>query len=388
MKQTIAISLADLIRRGSDLEAAEAERLALAWSTEIRLELEQTGISVIRGVGTLTLSAGVVRFQQDPDFPIGSELPAVEGFSEAVAASLLAASTAPKPPVNTPPTPAPRPEEPADLPPEPEAPPVWEELATVDETILDQVEESAIPVSTPYFEPEEEESDADPEQEQGAAWSEGIEAAIHQADVQLDETETPDSTSRRPSRSTRAYEPGPSGSSRWIIAVAAVVVLVVIGALLYRFVLFPGVDEPPAVVLADSSAMVPADSSVAEPDSTSQADTPQLDTGEPVLQTEQPTRPAATPAAAASNPDAGTIAPGMGGYTLIVGSTLNANSAERVRSRFTGMGLPTGVLPVTADSTTRYRIAVGLFPTAAEADTLRVRRASELPEGTWVLSVR
>lgn len=416
MNPTVPITLADLIRRGSNLDAREAERLAVAWSTEIRLELEQTGISVIRGVGTLTLSNGRVRFQQDPDFPIGSELPAVEGFSEAVAASLQAASSAPKAVPKTPettkpvPEPESEPESGVEAGSEVEAPPAWEELAQVDEPApVDETpsEHDEAPVEAEEISAGESETASadfseppepaaldmpEPTEEEDSAWSEGMEAAISKADEQFNGEEEPvpsnETLDRHGHRSSRAYAADAEGSSRWVMAIAAIIVLVVIGALLYRFVLVPDAEEPPALVMDDSSSTEAADSTGTAADSTDMAIDDGVLVADPVVQDLDNTQPATTPQVPTSSTDAGSVTAGMGGYTLIVGSTLNATAAERVRTRFTGLGLPTGVLPVTADSTTRYRIAVGHFPTAAEADTLRIRRASELPEGTWVLSVR
>ncbi|MDA0875195.1 MAG: SPOR domain-containing protein [Bacteroidetes bacterium] len=238
------------------------------------------------------------------------------------------------------------------------------------------------------------------------AWSEGIEAAISRADAQFEAEAIPEEGSEvgpsdpvapattRTSRSARAYEDRHSSSSRLLVGIAAIVILVVAAALLYRFVLVPEVSDSPVVMADDSSATEGNGMPEAELDSSAVTTaTPEEPTGSqgadaedgPSANPSDPVRPTADPAATEALP---TVTAGMGGYTLVVGSTLNAASAERVRGRFTDLGLPTGVLAVTADSTTRYRIAVGHFATAAGADSLRILKASELPEGTWVLSVR
>lgn len=440
MSHPVAITLADLIRRGSGLDAHEAERLARAWSTEIRLELEQTGISVIRGVGTLTLTAGIVRFQQDPDFPIGSELPAVEGFSEAVAASLRAASAAPpsaRPPVVPPmPSSSDPVEDPQALESDysdakdtaeaetdsgsGEAPPAWQDLDEVDvasaSATMQELEEAqpgyieetptevAPPAAGKAASPDQDDTTVVPgSADAGTApdgtvvvepdedWSSGLQAAISQADARIEEGGTAPHKPQRRSRTASAHRGDSEGSSRWILAVAAVVALVIVAALIYRFAWPPQPTDPPAVAALDSTSVAAPDSLVGSAADSSMVMTDGGD--EMAVDADRPTQPAETPQAEmpleqAEPVDGGTVTAGMGGYTLIVGSTLNATAAERVRSRFTRLGLPTGVLAMTADSTTRYRIAVGHFATSAEADTLRIRKAADLPEGTWVLSVR
>lgn len=82
------------------------------------------------------------------------------------------------------------------------------------------------------------------------------------------------------------------------------------------------------------------------------------------------------------------IRQGMGGYTLIVGSSLKQETAIALMSTVTPLGWPSGVLTHDAGDVVRYRVAVGHFQTAVLADSTRSRYASELPEGTWVLSVR
>jgi hypothetical protein len=78
----------------------------------------------------------------------------------------------------------------------------------------------------------------------------------------------------------------------------------------------------------------------------------------------------------------------MGGYTLVVGSTLNEITARQALGQFSSLELPMGVLGYESDDATRYRIAVGHYETAALADSARAQRANELPAGTWVLAIR
>ena len=111
-----------------------------------------------------------------------------------------------------------------------------------------------------------------------------------------------------------------------------------------------------------------------------------------------PTQPATGIAPIADDPSAisslshqsgySDIRRGMGGYTLIVGSSRRQETALALMSTLAPPSWPSGVLTHDAGDVVRYRVAVGHFQTAALADSARTRYASELPEGTWVLSVR
>jgi hypothetical protein len=72
-------------------------------------------------------------------------------------------------------------------------------------------------------------------------------------------------------------------------------------------------------------------------------------------------------------------------YTLVVGSTPEAEIAEINRKRYETLELPSAVLVQEIDGVTWYRTALGQFRSADESDQVRKARASDLPEGTWVL---
>ena len=500
------LTLPELIARETNLSPDDAQRLARAWSTEIRLELDQSGISVIRGLGTLTLTQGRVHFQQDPELPIGSDLPAVEGFSAAAAAAVSPVSMASPsaPPAAEPEHKAEEVDDHADatygeehllttLPAEDEhaedessadessAEDLTDQTISIDglqtgtledlsrdhEDVPDERDEAGTAtvdddpenaswttdddhVDDPEgddldwsdeeddgdedddeyeLEDDEEEDEAEEEDEPdpfvntpddliGLAHA----AATRGEEEPVAETDTPSgandgeheahhhaaaaSSIRGRSRSPRRYEQQAAGTSRIAIGAMAVILVIIIAAVMYRFVLVPEPPSGPAsAALEDSSrtGQMPLDS--ADDDSlmastgpaaadSSTSDTMAIDTpagSDAETTVDQPSRNTTPPADAATEVETAALEPivaGMGGYTLIVGSTLNADTAESARRSFESLGLRTGVLPYESDNVMRYRIAVGHYPTAALADTARVRRASELPEGTWVLSVR
>jgi len=82
------------------------------------------------------------------------------------------------------------------------------------------------------------------------------------------------------------------------------------------------------------------------------------------------------------------ISQGMGGYTLIIGSALRQERVQSLLASYEALGWPQGILRYESENGIRYRAAVGHFSTAALADSARTRFASDLPDGTWVLSVR
>jgi len=78
----------------------------------------------------------------------------------------------------------------------------------------------------------------------------------------------------------------------------------------------------------------------------------------------------------------------MSGYTLITGSSLTQNNALTSIRAFRSLGLPSGVLSYQSEGVTRYRMAVGVYPTAASADSARQAMITDLPSGTWVLRIQ
>lgn len=186
---------------------------------------------------------------------------------------------------------------------------------------------------------------------------------------------------------------------------AAVVVLIIIAAAVYRFVLVPstGIESSPAVAAVEDSSQTEfnpgasdslASASSTDPDDVMAGEVGSTEAGDSVTgsEAERPESPVPGNTAPDDTPTTAeeiiTVVRGMGGYTLIVGSTLNPVTAELERERFAPLGMPTGLLEYQGPDTTRYRIAVGHFDTAAEADSARVSESERLPEGTWVLSVR
>jgi hypothetical protein len=92
--------------------------------------------------------------------------------------------------------------------------------------------------------------------------------------------------------------------------------------------------------------------------------------------------------AAASPAERGTLDRRTDGYTLIVGSSVDRRAADQQIARFSELDMPFGVLGYTEDDVTRYRLAVGRFNSAAEADSVRQSMSNVLPAGTWVWHIR
>lgn len=353
------ITLAQLIQRESGLSEPESERLADAWVEDVRSEIQNTGISVVRGVGTFTLTDAGMRFELDDDFPTLYDLPVLEGFRQSQSQSL--AESVPEILESS----APEPTEPASSTPEP-----------------------ATAVSS---------------------------ASVRTAAIRRN---------RQPRRDT----------PRTAVWMAAALIVIVVGTLTYRFLWNTSGPAPTlAVIDADEEGQLTKarlDSAGAGvlPDSLSDlaglsrqdenngavgpagADTFndgfEADGTNEFASTSQrgsapsasSTQPATGVAPIADDPSAisslsqqsgySDIRQGMGGYTLIVGSSLKQETAIALMSTVTPLGWPSGVLTHDAGDVVRYRVAVGHFQTAVLADSTRSRYASELPEGTWVLSVR
>lgn len=179
----------------------------------------------------------------------------------------------------------------------------------------------------------------------------------------------------------------------WIIGVVS---LVVLSALIYRFGLSPA-SEGPAVAAKQSEQEMSVDdsASAAIPDSShvlAQAGLDSLASEDTDDAAEPP--PSATEILQQPIPPDPQIASqselvrGMGGYTLVVGSTMNETTARQTLLEFSRLELPMGVLGYESNDVTRYRLAVGHYESAALADSARIQWATELPEGTWVLAIR
>jgi len=488
---TTPMTLAGLIQQESGLDARESARLADAWMADVLAELQTSGISVIRGLGTFTMTEAGLRFEQDDDFPSLSDFPAVEGYSAALAS---AATVVPSASDGTGPSTESHgttsdvvsgdttsvqrddvtdehadflvgagPEEHS----EPSAGTPGEEsmdsAADVDadnrkddpthDATADQEDDAAqesTDLSEPddhHDEPQADESADDTDSPQGDAWASGIEQAIEQADSRIEadggsadpdgpvftreeapsNVDEPSDTSEpspgaaaihRPpegqddeptavatesseesgakavpapahSRSPRRYERSQSGSSRTALLAIAIVVLIVASALIYRFVVAPPEDEP-AMAAAQEDVQTASDDSTdamaAAGDPAASDSTMGPMNASTSDSTMTPAQEPPTATAPVSTVDA--ITKGMGGYTLVVSSTLNESTARAELNNYAALGWPMGVLAYETEDLTRYRIAVGHYSTAAEADAARNQFADNLPEGTWVLSVR
>ncbi len=471
------ITLLKLIQLESGLSTSDAARLSDAWVSDVQQELVTSGISVIRGLGTFTLTDGQLRFQQDEDFPSLQDFPAVEGHSEVLAAQQVAV----QPPADAPDT------EHEDGAPQVEDSPISSEKEesgpsdNVDPSGDDWaagMESALLHADKQVSGDTEEDSALDSQQDAGqaddvdAASPEAQEEALDEfetssdeagaADVadevvtdevhdQFDETmasghsepseqmvppessesdeqsvtpELPDThtesepqdtsddditkseapapaAASRRSRTPRRYERQESSGSKtawWALGILAVVVLI---AVVVRF--GPGLtggsedSNGPAMAQLDPEAdLASSDDSLNAPAATA-SDSTITDSGVDGDQSELPAAndadqsPASTfPATTTPDSDRPSdgIVRGMGGYTLVVASTQTESTARQSLPRYDNLGLPSGVLAYETNGQTRYRIAVGNFPTAAEADSLRKQRASELPDGTWVLRIR
>lgn len=499
-------SLEELIQGESGLDDKEAIRLADAWRADVMQELQTSGISVIRGLGTFTLSEGRIHFQQDADFPSLTDLPAVEGFS-----AQLTAAAAPGLPD-------------FEQPSEPEAPsPVGTEeiedhsdFATDDtlggdvpevgpevpfEDARDDIPDRAISEAagdTGASTTDLSDIDSDSLPADNADWTVGMEHALEEADrkvggskqtsaasVETDAsdsgivlpdtdsplsdapvTDTPDAdvsdsgvsfeneaneaneadregtdtsaadeidaasahtsspshtssparasapsrtatrTRNAPrSRTPKRYERTENSSSKAALWTLGIVVLVVVAALIYRFAIPSATEDPTFANQQTDQEMVAAEDSILESASTatdstttaSAADTPSdADSGDTSASTDDSAGASIDPAepSPSNNSNSETPPPpdeivrGMGGYTLVVASTLNEQTARRALPTFRSLGLPLGILAYESEDPIRYRIAVGHYDSVVEADSARNRLASDLPEGTWVLPVR
>ena len=376
------ITLAQLIQRESGLSERESERLADAWVDDVRSEMLNTGISVVRGVGTFTLTDAGMRFDLDEDFPTLYDLPVIEGFRRGP-----------------------------------------HELAALDP--------HSGPADTDHDEPETPEPSST-----GGDSSHSASADPEPAETapSAPEPTTPESSSSARTVATRSARQSRRDTPRTAAWIAAALIVIVMGAFSYRFLWNTSGPAPTlAVTDADEEAQLTTTRTDSAsmgvlPDSLSQlaglsrqnennsAVEPagadefrerfETDGTDEVASTTQlgsassssPTQPATGIAPIADDPSAisslshqsgySDIRQGMGGYTLIVGSSRRQETALALMSTLAPPSWPSGVLTHDAGDVVRYRVAVGHFQTAALADSARTRYASELPEGTWVLSVR
>lgn len=143
----------------------------------------------------------------------------------------------------------------------------------------------------------------------------------------------------------------------------------------------PGVDSG-ADAVPDTDDPAPQDATPGQ----AQADS------DPPAEVEPPQQEAADIAADDAVDDAETsenlLNRNVDGYTMIVGSSPDRTAADEQISRFTELDLPYGVLDYSEDGSPMYRLAVGLFDSAEQADSVRQAMADTLPSGTWVWRIR
>lgn len=414
--------LSDLLRSEEGLQEPEAERMSAAWAADVRRELADSGISVLRGLGTFTQNEQGIQFSQDDDFPSATEMPAIEGYSAELAQEQSHSGDEPPEMAHQD-----RPAE-HDEPAEPDASDGPTDTADLADSgdIADSGDAAYAGEGTP--------TDQDPASDELAPvaaensaehTAENVAGEDAPADSTDELTEEPapvtdteahseedDSESESPeplpvvppparSRSPRRYERDQGGSSKAAVWVLGALALIVVVALVYRFVLTPSPNQPAMAeqqaeiepAIDDSSAISEADSSliasgalqndgsgnaIAHGSDERASSSDETTSGGPTSVNDNESTPV----------HEDELVRGMGGYTLVVGSTMNETTARKALAQFERLGLPMGVLAYDSDDETRYRIAIGHYQTAALADTARTTRADELPEGTWVLAVR
>lgn len=331
--------------------SGEVESRILGYARAIRAHLEDTGSVLLPGIGRLTSRQGETVFR--PELI----------FAEAVD---------------------------WDRPP----PRIPEARATVDADSAEVVDEPEdLPMAPPDNEPELTVGSAVTLDQAGESEETGSE---HETpDVREPEKTAPvASPPRRPAvpatPSTARTSPRRPDRRSWVvpvIAVAVVIVAAVIGVLLTRERVPEQVAEAPTGTQTGTlPTVLPADSSQAS-DSTGIAgmispDSAVVDSTVPRPPIDQPE---AEPAAATRQQD---FDLSTEGYTLIVGSTLVESDALNSIQKYRRLGLPAAILAYESGGTTRYRLAVGLYESAARADQARQDLTDSLPDGTWVRRIR
>lgn len=157
-------------------------------------------------------------------------------------------------------------------------------------------------------------------------------------------------------------------------------------------------EEPPSAtadVRGESSAAAPSETG---DDPSSPSDTGS-DTGEPSGDPAEATTTSESEAAASTDPASDTPQTGsarsidraQGGWTIVVGSRTEAQSAqslvEKYRAVFNDQTLPVDVITGTVDNTTRYRVGVGQFESRSDAQDFLNTAQQKLPQGAWPLSL-
>lgn len=368
------ITLADLIRLESGLDARESTRLADAWVDEIRREIGTSGISIIKGLGTFTTSGDGLRFELDSDFPVVYDLPEVEGFVRGTQSEDLEPSNSQ--PVASEERLSKEAIVPADEVSD-EASNESSDVTTDDTVDANDGTTEAAPAHVPAT------PDTAPGMPPGTL--KGL-----TADTGVEPSPAPPSTS--PSHRDRRLQRSSSTRAGWV---ALALLLVVSGAVVFSLVQGDGTDpvaitssppEPAEPFSEETAGPTPEEVQAGLPDDKdiSEETTPMKEI--PIVEAPHAMIPGSTEDQV--DETRVSISQGMGGYTLIIGSALRQERVQSLLASYEALGWPQGILRYESENGIRYRAAVGHFSTAALADSARTRFASDLPDGTWVLSVR
>mgnify|MGYP006928196531 CR=1 FL=1 len=206
----------------------------------------------------------------------------------------------------------------------------------------------------------------------------------------------PAHSSRRGRGSTSLYRER-NGSNKGAFIIVALVAMAVVATLLLKPLFFPGKTVPneemasfkpnnEPVTALDSTGVVASDSSLIMRAGTN-AVPDDSDPGGSDLSGSDPNGvdPTTLDVTAVQTKN---ITSETKGYTIIVRSTLSASAAEMARQELSFLNLPMGVLIGEVDGVTRYRMGLGIYTTALEADSVRISLGSQLPNGSWATRIR
>ncbi|MDA1027920.1 MAG: hypothetical protein O3B41_02555 [Bacteroidetes bacterium] len=187
---------------------------------------------------------------------------------------------------------------------------------------------------------------------------------------------------RSASRRTVHHQPK-RGSSKTAWLIVAGIAVIAIAVLLLRPYLFgPTPQETPTSMASPPDVLSDSNSVALQPDSTKvvDVDSSGIALGSPTT-SEAKTTTVSTDAIK-------TITSETKGYTIIVRSALSASAAESIRSELATLNFPMGVLVGKSDGVVRYRMALGVFKSTLQADSVRDSLGSRLPEGSWSTRIR
>lgn len=182
-------------------------------------------------------------------------------------------------------------------------------------------------------------------------------------------------------RAVHHYAKRSSSKTAWLFVAGGAVLA--IAALLLRPYLFGPSTRETAAPIASIPEIVPDSNSVAlQPDSAKAVNSDSL-----VIAVGSPGTTAAN-TVTVSTDVIKTITSETKGYTIIVRSALSASSAESIRPELAALNLPMGVLVGKSDGVVRYRLALGVFKSSLQADSVRNSLGKRLPEGSWSTRIR